>query len=154
MPVVSNYVPYYSNAQDFTEALIDLKDTIASSVLYPVLGFDAVAFENVNQGQALYLRASDGKVGKAIANDTDDKATVIGFAQTTKLAGEIVRAAIVGSLPTSGLNLGSIYYLSATSAGSITDVPPSASGHFVTRVGESASSSQLIIQLEPPIRLG
>lgn len=153
MPVVSDYSPYYSNNQDLTEVLIDLKNTIATSVSYPVIGFDAVAFEDINQGQALYLRASDGKVAKAIANDTEDKATVVGFAQTTKLAGETVRVAIVGRLSTSGLNQGTLYYLSAASAGSITSTPPSTINHFVTRVGETSNSSQLIIQLEPPIRL-
>ena len=36
----------------------------------------------------LYSRASDGQVGKAIANDTFDKALVAGVAETTKAAGQ------------------------------------------------------------------
>lgn len=153
MPGVSNYEPYAPNNQGLTEALIDLKSTMAGKTVYSVAGFQALAFENVNQGEALYARASDGKVGRAIANDTFDKANVVGFAQTTKLSGELVRVLIVGVAPNSGLSPGVIYYLSAASAGAITSTPPSTAGHYVTRVGEAASSAELIVQLEPPVLL-
>jgi hypothetical protein len=112
-----------------------------------------LAFENVVQGQALYARLSDGKVGLAIANSTEDKATVVGFAQTSKLAGELVRVLIVGVLGTAGLSPGQIYFLSATTPGDITTTSPSASGQYVTRVGEASSTAELIIQLEPPVKL-
>jgi hypothetical protein len=121
--------------------------------VYSVAGFQALAFENVNQGEALYARSSDGKVGRAIANDTFDKANVVGFAQTTKLSGELVRVLIVGVAPNSGLSPGGIYYLSAASAGAITSTPPSTAGHYVTRVGEAVNSAELAVQLELPILL-
>ena len=153
MAGVSNYEPYAPNNQGLTEALIDLKSTMAGKTVYSVAGFQALAFENVNQGEALYARASDGKVGKAIANDTFDKANVVGVAQTTKLAGQLVRVLIVGVAPETGLSPGQIYYLSAASAGAITLTPPSTTGHFVTRIGEAASATELIVQLEPPVQL-
>lgn len=153
MPGVSNYDPYAPNSEGLTEVLIDLKSTMAGRTVYSVAGFQALAFENVNQGEALYARASDGQVGRAIANDTFDKANVVGFAQTTKLSGELVRVLIVGVAPNSGLSPGAIYYLSAASAGAITATPPSTAGHFVTRVGEAASAAELIVQLEPPVQL-
>jgi hypothetical protein len=153
MAGVSNYEPYAPNNQGLTEALIDLKSTMAGKTVYSVAGFQALAFEAVSQGQALYSRSSDGKVGLAIANDTFDKANVVGFAQTSKLAGETVRVLIVGMLGTTGLDPGEIYYLSAASAGSITTTPPSSAGHYVTRVGEAATSTEFIIQLEPPVQL-
>lgn len=153
MAGVSNYEPYAPNNEGLTEVLIDLKSTMAGKTVYSVAGFQALAFENVNQGEALYARASDGKVGRAIANDTFDKANVVGIAQTTKLAGELVRVLIVGVAPNSGLTPGAIYYLSAASAGAITATPPSVAGHYVTRVGEAASSAELIVQLEPPVQL-
>jgi len=53
---------------------------------------------------------------------------------------------------TSGLNAGDVYYLN-TSDGAITTTPPSTSGQFVVRVGEAATTANLIIQLEPPILL-
>jgi hypothetical protein len=153
MAGVSNYEPYAPNNQGLTEALIDLKSTMAGKTVYSVAGFQALAFEAVSQGQALYSRSSDGKVGLAIANDTFDKANVVGFAQTSKLAGETVRVLIVGMLGTTGLDPGEIYYLSAASAGSITTTPPSSAGHYVTRVGEAATGTEFIIQLEPPVQL-
>ena len=154
MAGVSNYEPYAPNNQGLTEVLIDLKSTMAGKTVYSVAGFQALAFEAVSQGQALYSRSSDGKVGLAVANDTFDKANVVGFAQTSKLAGETVRVLIVGILSTTGLDAGDIYYLSAASAGAITTTPPSSAGHYITRVGEAASSTELIVQLEPPVRLG
>lgn len=153
MSGVSNYEPYAPNNQGLTEALIDLKSTMAGKTVYSVAGFQALAFENVSQGEALYARSSDGKVGRAIANDTFDKANVIGFAQTSKLSGELVRVLIVGVAPNSGLSPGQIYYLSAASAGTITTTPPSTAGHYLTRVGEAASTAELIVQLEPPVQL-
>lgn len=153
MPGISNYEPYAPNAQGLTEALIDLKATMASRTVYSVAGFQAVAFENVAQGEALYARVSDGQVGRAIAGDTEDKATVVGFAQTAKFAGEQVRVLIVGVLPSSGLAPGELYYLSAASAGTITTTPPSTPGDYVTRVGEAASTAEFIIQIEPPVKL-
>lgn len=153
MAGVSNYEPYAPNSEGLTQVLIDLKSTMAGRTVYAVAGFLAEGFENVVQGQALYARASDGKVGLAIANDTFDKANVIGFAQTSKLAGEQVRVLIVGVLAGSAYNAGDIYYLSANSAGSITTIPPSTAGQYVVRVGEAASTSEFIIQLEPPIEL-
>lgn len=152
MPGVSNYNPYAPNAQGLTEALIDLKSTMANKTVYSVAGFQALAFENVTQGDALYARASDGEVGRAIATSFDT-ANVVGFAQTSKLAGQLVRVLIVGTLATSGLAPGEIYYLSAASPGAITTTPPSTPGNFVTRLGEAASSVEFIVQLEPPIKL-
>ena len=153
MTVVSNYEPYGPNSQSLTEVLIDLKSTIAATTHYAVAGFIAECFEDVNQGQALYSRASDGRVGKAIASSTEERATVVGFAQTTKLAGQRVRVLTMGILATSGLSPGNLYYLSPTTSGSISTTPPSTVNHYVTRVGEAALSTQLAIQIEPPIKL-
>ena len=154
MSGISNYEPYAPNSVGLTQVLIDLKDTMAGRTVYSVAGFVAEGFEDVTQGDALYSRSSDGKVGRAIANDTVDKATVVGFAQTTKSAGEEVRVLIVGVLADSGLDAGDVYFLSDASAGAITTTPPSAQGTYVTRVGEAASTSEFIIQIEPPIRIG
>ena len=70
MAVTSNYEPYESNAQGFTEALLDFKSTFVGNVPFKVTGYVTTAFENVTQGDAVYARASDGFIGKAIGNDT------------------------------------------------------------------------------------
>lgn len=148
-----DYEPYQANARGLTDVLIDLKETIAGTTLPKVAGFIATCFEDVFQGEALYARASDGKVGKAIANDTLDKATVAGFAQTSELAGTELRVLQVGIQASSGLDEGEPYYLSAASAGDITTTAPIGAGEYVTRVGEAASSAEFAIQIEPPIKL-
>ena len=91
MSSVEALAPYQPNAQGLTEALIDLKSTMPSQSVFKVTGYETTCFENVTQGDAVYSRASDGQVGKAIANNTFDKALVAGIVETTKSAGQIVR---------------------------------------------------------------
>ena len=150
---VENYIPYEPNAQGFTEALIDLKSSMPTQSVFKVTGYNTTCFENVSQGQVLYSRASDGQVGKAIASDTLDKATVAGVAETTKSAGQTVRVIVAGIVSTSGLDFGDQYYLSAASAGDIVKTPPSSAGQYISRIGEAGSTGQLTIRLEPPILL-
>ena len=153
MASVENYIPYQPNAQGLTEALIDLKSTMPSQVVFKVTGYNTTCFEDVTQGQVLYSRASDGQVGKAIASDTLDKAIVAGIAETTKSAGQIVRVIVSGIVATAGLDFGDQYYLSAVSAGDIVKTPPSSAGQYISRIGEAGSTGQLIIRVEPPILL-
>lgn len=152
-PGVIDHEPYDANDVGLVGVLKDLKETMANQQVYTVVGYRCEAFENVTQGDALYCRESDGKVGKAIANDTLDKALVAGFAQTTKSTGQIVQVVIRGLLATSGLDQGDDYYLSAASSGAITKTAPSTASQYLTRIGEAANSAQLIIKIEPPILL-
>ena len=153
MASVENYIPYQPNAQGLTEALLDLKSTMPTQTVFKVTGYVTTCFENITQGDAVYSRASDGFIGKAIANDTEQKAQVAGFAETTKSSGSEVRVLTRGIIATSGLDTGDLYFLSAASAGSIVTTPPSTAGQFVTRVGEAGSTGQFIIKVEPPIKL-
>ena len=150
---VENYIPYQPNAQGLTEVLLDLKSSMGTGSVFKVTVYEAVVFENVVQGQALYARASDGQVGLAIANDTLDKALVAGVAETTKSQGQTVKVIVAGIIATSGLDFGDQYYLSAASAGAIVKTPPSSAGQYVSRIGEAGSTGQLIIRVEPPILL-
>ena len=144
--------PYAPNYRGLVDALIDLKEGFPTFV--PIrLGFDAITFEAVNQGDALYMRQSDGKVGKAIANDTLDKAYVVGIADTTKASGEEVKVLVTGIEAMSGLDAGDHYFLSASSAGAITTTAPTGAGNYVVRLGEATSTTEFAIQLEPPILL-
>ena len=153
MSSVENYIPYSANAEGFTQVLIDLKSTMPSQTVFKVTGYQTTCFEDVVQGQVLYSRASDGQVGKAIASDTLDKATVAGVAETSKSAGQSLKVIVAGIVATSGLDLGDQYYLSAASAGAIVKTPPSSAGQYVSRIGEAGSTGQLIIRIEPPILL-
>ncbi len=153
MSSVENYVPYQPNAQGFTEALLDLKSTMPTSTVFKVTGYVTTCFENVTQGDAVYSRESDGFIGKAIANDTFDKAKVAGFVEVTSTSGSEVRVITRGITTMSGLNTGDLYFLSASSAGSITTTPPTSAGDFLTRVGEAGSTGQFIVKVEPPVQL-
>ena len=153
MSSVENYIPYQPNAQGLTEVLLDLKSTMPTNTVFKVTGYVTTCIEDVNQGDAVYSRATDGHVGKAIANATEDKAQVAGFVETTKSTGSEVKVLTRGIIATSGLDTGDLYFLSASSAGSIVTTPPSSAGQFVTRVGEAGSTGQFIIKVEPPIKL-
>ena len=153
MASVEALAPYQPNAQGLTEVLIDLKYTMPSQTVFKVTGYETTCFEDVVQGQVLYSRASDGQVGKAIASDTLDKATVAGVAETSKSAGQSLKVIVAGIVATSGLDLGDQYYLSAASAGAIVKTPPSSAGQYISRIGEAGSTGQLIIRIEPPILL-
>ena len=146
--------PYEPNYRGLVDALIDVKEGFP--VFSPTrVSFDATAFENVTEGQALYMRASDGQVGKASAADGAlENATVIGLADANTSATGTCKVVIAGvkTMP-STVDPGDVYYLSPTTAGAITTTPPSASGQAVTRVGEGATTAIFSIQIEPPVKL-
>ena len=156
MADVKELQPYAANVEGLVAILEDFRATMPNPVVFKVVGYQALTFEDVSQGDALYSRASDGKVGKAIANGTVDQATVAGFAETTVTSGNQVRAIVSGQVPagTQTLDAGDLFFLSAASAGSITKTPPTTSGHFITFVGEAANTSELIVRIKRPIQLG
>jgi len=144
--------PYEPNYRGLVDAIIDMKEGFPAYAPSRV-GFDATTFEAVGDGAALYMRTSDGQVGLAQADGTADEALVVGFADAATASGSTVKV-IVAGIKAMGFTVdaGDIYYLSET-AGEITTTPPSTAGHFVTRVGEGATTTELSIQLEPPIQL-
>ena len=153
--IVNNNQPYAPNYEGFVGSLQDFRLTMGGvkPVVTKVAAYNAEAFEDVTQGDALFCRTSDGKLGKAIASDTREKAHVAGFAETTVSAGSTVRAIVRGLIATSGLNAGNIYFLSHLSAGAIRETPSTTAGHFVVPVGEAGNSAQFIVKVEPEILL-
>ena len=156
MTVVKDLEPYTANVEGLVAILEDFRQTMPNPIVFKIAAYRTEAFENVSQGDALYSRASDGKVGKAVANGTLDEATVAGFAETTQTAGQIVRVIVSGQVVagTQTLDAGDIFFLSAASAGSITKTPPTTAGQFLTVVGEAANTSELIVRIKRAIRLG
>jgi hypothetical protein len=144
--------PYEPNYRGLVDAIIDLKEGFP--VFAPSrVGFDAVAFEALTDGAAVYMRMSDGQVGLAKANGNADQALVVGFANTAAAAGDTVKVLVAGlkTMPFA-VDAGDIYFL-GTTAGAISTTAPSTAGQYVTRVGEGATATDFSIQLEPPIRL-
>ena len=145
--------PYEPNYRGLVEAVIDLKEGFPTFAPLQV-GFDATTFQEVFEGEALYMRTSDGKVGKASAADgTSEAATVVGFANAAAFTNSTVKVIVVGLKTMSGLDAGDLYFLSPTTAGAITLTPPSTAGQAVVRLGEAATATSLAIQIEPPIKL-
>ena len=156
MTVVKDLEPYSANVEGLVSILEDFRQTMPNPIVFKVAAYRTETFEDVSQGDALYSRASDGKVGKAVANGTLDQATVAGFAETSQTAGQIVRIIVSGQVAagTQTLDAGDIFFLSGASPGSITKTPPTTSGQFLTIVGEAANTSELIVRIKRPIQLG
>jgi len=145
--------PYENNMRGLVDALIDFKEGFPTFAPLQV-GFNATAFQDVTDGDALYMRTSDGQVGKASAADgTIENATVVGFANSTVSANSTVKVVVTGLKTLSSLNAGDLFFLSDSSAGAITATPPSGAGKAVTRVGEASTVNDLAIHIEPPILL-
>ena len=145
--------PYENNMRGLVDALIDFKEGFPTFAPLQV-GFNATAFQDITDGDALYMRTSDGQVGKAsAANGTLENATVIGFANATVSANSTVKVIVTGLKTLSSLNAGDLFFLSDSSAGAITATPPSGAGKAVTRVGEASTVNDLAIHIEPPILL-
>ena len=155
MADVKDLEPYAGNSEGLTAVLTDIVSTMPNPIVFKVVGYVVNAFENVTQGDVLYARASDGQVGKAIANDTLDKSVVAGIAETTVTAGSQVRVIVTGQVAVStSIDPGDMYFLSAASAGSLTKTPPTTAGHYVTLVGEAGTSNQIVLKIKRPIELG
>tara|TARA_Y100001937_G_scaffold111155_1_gene157472 strand:+ start:578 stop:1045 length:468 start_codon:yes stop_codon:yes gene_type:complete len=155
MADVKDLEPYAGNPAGLTAVLKDIISTMPNPIVFKVSGYRVNAFENVTQGDVLFSRVSDGQVGKAIANDTLDKAVVAGIAETTVTAGNIVRVIVTGQVAVStSIDPGDLYFLSASSAGSLTKTPPTTSRHYVTLVGEAGTDNQIILKIKRPVQLG
>ena len=146
--------PYEPNYRGLVDAIIDVKDGFP--VFSPTrVGFDVTAFETVADGDAVYMRSSDGQVGKAsAANGALENAHVVGFADAAASAGGEVKVLVAGMKTMSGIDPGDLYFLSPSTAGAITTTPPTGSGQAVTRVGEAISGASLHVSLEPPVKVG
>ena len=145
--------PYENNMRGLVDALIDFKEGFPTFAPLQV-GFNATAFQDVTDGDALYMRTSDGQVGKASAADgTIENATVVGFANATVSANDTVKVVVTGLKTLSSLNAGDLFFLSDSTAGAITATAPSGAGKAITRVGEASTATDLAIHIEPPILL-
>ena len=109
--------------------------------------YDALAGANMDAGTLIYLDASDdNKAKKAVANSAEAAARVVGITVNSALIGQPVSYRPTGTIPVGGVfgAKGLIYVLSAT-AGKMCLPADLSSGHWLTVVGYSYSTS--ILQL-------
>lgn len=91
------------------------------------------------------------KKAQANAVGTKDALAVAMAAIGAGTPGSYQTDGIIGGL--TGLVAGTVYYLSAATAGLITSVAPSAAGQYVVRIGIAISTTELELQIQRPIAL-
>ena len=114
---------------------------------------DSTAGEAVTIGDALYI-AANGKAYKAQANAAATS-RVIGCSNTVANADEAIKIVTDIAVTKVGWSLvvGDKYYLSPYTAGGITSVPPTVTGHYLVPMGVANTATQLAINLQTRILL-
>ena len=112
-------------------------------------------------GQPVYIQGAD-TVDLALA---DAKATsgVIGLVSDASIDSSVVGTILTDGILTSTdwtevvgaatLTVGSVYFLSDVTAGTLTTTAPTTTGSFVTRVGTAISTTTLEVTISRPISL-
>lgn len=103
-------------------------------------------------GEVVYLSAAD-TVRKA-KSDAPGTSRAIAFATATIVnatTGVYQTSGALGGF--AGLTAGAVYYVSAGTAGAITATAPSVVGQSVIEVGVALSTTELLIDIKPPILL-
>lgn len=140
----------------------DTLDAVASEV-------DLISKVNDNTaaiviGQAAYTNASgNADLAQANASGTVEvlglvKDASVASASSGYLQTDGILAATTAQWDTvtggsGGLTPGSVYWLSADTAGGLTDTAPTTVGQYVCRIGKATSTTELEISIEPPILL-
>ena len=142
---------YTHNTAGVIAALLDLKTAVGSGGTAETVEIEVTAGETLLLGHAVYLH-TDGKVYKATPSGTRAQATVFGLAKagvaTDETATLIIRGSCTGM---SGLTVGAEYFIAT--AGAISNTVPSASGSYVTRVGQAQSATVFSVNPAQPVLL-
>lgn len=109
----------------------------------------AEADEAIAPNQAIYIK-SNGHCALAVANDPA-KSRVAGFSINAAAIGFACDYRPGGLIEGLSLNAGSIYYLSNSTPGQITQTPPSTG--YIAAIGQALTSTKLDLKSHPVIRL-
>jgi len=134
-----------------------------------VVEIDLIEMNNGNAspitiGQAVYVDGNDSvDIAKADAAATMDMIALVkdvsiaasanGMVQTDGILAATTAQwdAVTGD--TGGLTAGTVYYLDASTAGSITSTAPTTVGQFVVQLGRGLSTTEMEISICDPIKL-
>lgn len=123
---------------------LDLTGKLDPTTLPDGVGADILtktASEAVSSGDYIYVQPS-GEIAKADATSQAKKA--IGFAIEAGASGAQVKIQFDDSNANlSGLTPGTVYYLSATTAGAVTDTAPTDAGHIVQSIGTALDATTI-----------
>jgi hypothetical protein len=136
---------------------LDSTGRLDSSVLPAGTGGETLtitASENLTAGEFVnvWLDSGNARVRKADASNTGKEAHGFVLANVTSGNSATVYYGNINN-QRSGLTIGSTYYLSGGTAGSITTTPPSTSGHLVQRIGVAYSATEILVELGQTIEL-
>ena len=106
------------------------------------------AGEDLTAGDALSM-AVDGTIVKAKA-DAFQTSNVLGFAQYDVLDGAEVTFASAYATTSQTLIVSSLYYLSDITAGTIVNVAPTTSGHYIVPLGIAVTTNTIQININTP----
>ena len=97
------------------------------------------------------MKTSDGRVYKALSNNTREKANVLGLVKSAASnTGDAVTVVVRGPLEgMSGLSPGVDYYLD--NSGGITQTAPAGGQIYSVHIGQAISATQLDVQPHQPI---
>ena len=106
--------------------------------------------EALAQGDAVYVKNSDGKIYKATNANTFEKANALGLAREAVSAADkpvaiVVRGPCDGH---SGLTIGAEHFLGLD--GAITPTPPNGGGLYSVQLGTAISATQLDVHPVAP----
>ena len=153
---------YPANTGGVIKALLDLKTAISSGGgggggggggSADTVELSITAGETVALDDAVYLH-TDGKVYKAVNNDTRAKATVVGIVKTGASANGNATIVLRGKVTSNGAfgGAGNAFWLSS-SGGQLSGTATTTAGDFVTKVGTSLDANNLVVMIEPPVEL-
>jgi|TARA_B100000530_G_scaffold91134_2_gene55561 hypothetical protein len=143
---------YPKNTGGIIAALVTLQTAIGSGGSGSSLSVELTVGEDVSKGDALYIQ-SDGKVYKADADDTREKATVLGFAKEDAVAEALVDVVTRGMLENTGGYAATTQYFLTGSPGVISATPATTAGSFSVAVGEGVSNDKIDIKISTPVLL-
>lgn len=114
-------------------------------------------------GQAVYTSGNDAvNKAKADASGTKDVLGLATAAISSSASGQIqcngILALTTGQWDalcgtTGGLTANAVYFLSPTTAGLLTSTVPTTAGQYVCEVGRALSTTELLIDIRPPVLL-
>jgi predicted transcriptional regulator len=118
--------------------------TITATSVVPASGATTsvgTAGEALTAGQAVYLKAADGRLWKAQCDSTDAEATVVGITLNGAAAGQPVSYQSAGTLNIGGTTAKTTYYVLSATAGGIAPQADLVSTNRIVHIGYSTATT-------------
>ena len=146
---------YSNNTGGIIQALLALQTAIAGMGGGSAVEIELTAGEALSKGDVVFID-SDGKLQKAIQNDTRDKATVAGLVYENVAMDSLGKLVFAGKIDLTGWGRGALtpgdrYFLNGL--GTLSTTATSTAGEYVVLVGEALDDSTLALNPDVPVLL-